>query len=487
MSGVYVREEIMTDKSHEVYDNTMALARHHRSPEVTRRRLLQVSAGAAALAATWDPGEVRADMQGAIVVYQPSGQRLDGVARAILPFYEKKFPNIDVSFASIPLGDYVNKQISLLGSKVDRFDAMCGDHSQFPAYGKMQALADLQPYLDQDPDWYTAYKADISEKYRYMYYTQKPGVEYDGFEYREPATAGQVSAIPSDGNVNLTYYRKDLFEQKGMKLPEHWDQVIDVVKELHDPDRGVYGYAASMKRDFWAGFQFYAALTAHGGDWFDKAGSGGWNPAFDTDAGHLALEHIVALQPYAHPVTANAGEDELNVAYANGSAVYGPTTWGAATLNDPNFTEFYDRWYMDLAPRGNNPEGGNHPLTGGWGYFMPTHAKYKDLGWTWIRFVNTGDDEDSSIPDARVLAGGQPARISTLERYRAEKPFFNGLLNCYPHAIPLSPPIPEAHTCLKITGEEAADAFNGVQSVDDALKAMDKRVQRLMEDGGYYG
>jgi len=35
-------------------------------------------------------------------------------------------------------------------------------------------------------------------------------------------------------------------------------------------------------------------------------------------------------------------------------------------------------------------------------------------------------------------------------------------------------------------GEEVADAVNGEKSVEAALKACDKRVHRIMEDGGYY-
>ena len=46
--------------------------------------------------------------------------------------------------------------------------------------------------------------------------------------------------------------------------------------------------------------------------------------------------------------------------------------------------------------------------------------------------------------------------------------------------------IPEANAIQALMGEEAADFVNGEKDIEAALKAMDDRTRRLMEDGGYY-
>jgi hypothetical protein len=104
--------------------------------------------------------------------------------------------------------------------------------------------------------------------------------------------------------------------------------------------------------------------------------------------------------------------------------------------------------------------------------------------------MNSGDREDIGgsplIADAIVGAGGQLSRVSTLKRWSDRKPFFNGLMESFPVCVNSSPIVPEAYAIMGAVGEEVADAVNGEKSVEAALKACDKRVHRIMEDGGYY-
>ena len=74
--------------------------------------------------------------------------------------------------------------------------------------------------------------------------------------------------------------------------------------------------------------------------------------AINTEEGYQALKVLVDLQKYAHPVSANAGEDEVNLVFAQGTALYSPLTWGTAVLNDPTYTDLHEHWHMEsLAER----------------------------------------------------------------------------------------------------------------------------------------
>ena len=156
----------------------------------------------------------------------------------------------------------------------------------------------------------------------------------------------------------MTFYRKDIFDKAGIPVPRTWPDALEAAKELHSPGTNQYGYVGAMQRSYWAGYQYYGALRSFGGALVDREEPGYWNPTVNSEEGYMALKMLVDLQQYAHPVSSNAGEDEVNTAFANGTAVYGPLTWGTAVLNDPSFTKFDRVIYADLPPAGRQREGG---------------------------------------------------------------------------------------------------------------------------------
>ena len=289
----------------------------------------------------------------------------------------------------------------------------------------------------------------------------------------------------------MTFYRRDVFEKAGIPVPVTWDEVIEACKEIHDPKNERYAYCAAMARNFWSGYQFYGALRSWGGDCFADEENRDWTVTIDSEEGYMALKYLVELQKYAHPVSANAGEDEVNQVFANGSALYSPLSWGTAVLNDPTFTELHEVWNMDVSPKGTLPKSDHRALTGGFGQFMPTWGGNRDTAFAWIKFLNSGDREDLGgsplIADAIVGAGGQLSRRSTLGRWSDRKPFFAGLLKAYPVAVVNAPVIPEA---LRHHGRHGRRSGRrgqrGQEHRGDALKDASKRTRRIMEDAGYY-
>ena len=470
-----------SDRDVRAYDNAMKRIAHYRKGAMTRRQMLKASAAAvgAALAAEFVPREVHADVGGTIVHFASAGKRLANSLRAVKPLFDKVFPNVTLEVVSKPMSEALTQINTYMRSQSDAFDVITQDHAQFAALDAMGALTDLGPYLEPFPEWLADYEEDVPENYRHMWNLPKG-----------PAPPGYIAALAPDGNAMMSFYRKDAFEKAGVAVPETWDTVLDVCKEIHDPDNERYAYCAAMARNFWAGYQYYGALRSMGGDFFVDELNKDWTPACETEEGFQALKILVDLQKFAHPVTANAGEDEVNQVFANGTALYSPLTWGTAVLNDPTFTDAHELWHMDLSPRGSGPKGAHRALAGGFGQFMPTWGGNRETAFAWIKFLNSGDREElggsPAIADAIVGAGGQLSRRSTLKRWSDRKPFFVGLMKAYPVAVVNAPVIPEAYAIMGAVGEEVADAVNEEQSVEEALKACDKRIRRIMEDSGYY-
>ena len=461
----------MDDKAHEVCQQTVRETTQFR---VTRRRMMQTAvASATPLAATWKPSEVRADVSGSVNVYASSGLRWEGSMRAAYPLFKEKYPNIDVEFVAEPIGDTFPKINVMMESQIDTFNVIYTDYGQWPSMDLKDALTPLQPFADQDPAWIEDYLNDVPREITKLYRVP-------------PEQDGELYGLTPDGNANLAAYRKDVLDKHGIAFPTTYDEWVEAAKEVHDPDNGVYAYIASLQRGAWFGFNFWATLAAHGGAWFDKMEDGYWNPTFNTEAGYAALKAMKALQAYAHPVTANATEDEVNRAFANGSALFGPNTWGTAVLNKPDFSQFPEEFHWDIPPRGTNPGGLHRALTGGLGQFIPPWSKDHQAAWEWIKWINSGDMTDPRIGKAMVEAGGQPSRVSLLKKYGEDRNFFKGLAKAMQVATPYLMLVPEAIPLVVAFGEEGADYINDQKDIEDALKAMDKRCRRIMDDSGYY-
>ena len=56
--------------------------------------------------------------------------------------------------------------------------------------------------------------------------------------------SGGFSAVPTDGWGQLLLYRKDLFQEKGLPVPDHWDGILKGAKALHNPPL-MWGFEAA--------------------------------------------------------------------------------------------------------------------------------------------------------------------------------------------------------------------------------------------------
>jgi multiple sugar transport system substrate-binding protein len=57
-------------------------------------------------------------------------------------------------------------------------------------------------------------------------------------------TGDGYGAVPADGWGQLLLYRKDLFAQKNLAIPDHWDSILAAAKALHNPPL-LWGFEAA--------------------------------------------------------------------------------------------------------------------------------------------------------------------------------------------------------------------------------------------------
>jgi len=85
--------------------------------------------------------------------------------------------------------------------------------------------------------------------------------------------AGKQVAVPVQANVQLLYYRKDLFDAAGLKPPKTLDELEAAAKRLHNPP-SVYGFVARGRKTQ-APYTWSHWLYANGGSWLSPDGKPG--------------------------------------------------------------------------------------------------------------------------------------------------------------------------------------------------------------------
>src|SRR5262245_9205491 len=140
----------------------------------------------------------------------------EDVLRANLPEFEEK-TGIKVVVDAAPFGDLYKKQLLSL-STGGRYDVLFMDEPWIPPLSEF-----LLPLNERIKT------LDVAD---FVPTTVASGA-FQGTQY----------AVPVDPNVQLLVYRKDLFEQKGLKPPATWDELLADAKALHDPARQQYGIA----------------------------------------------------------------------------------------------------------------------------------------------------------------------------------------------------------------------------------------------------
>jgi ABC-type glycerol-3-phosphate transport system substrate-binding protein len=446
---------------------------------LNRRQMLQRGAalGLSAAALSGLLGDARRAAaqtpSGHLVSWAPSGQRWELPQKAVYPLFQEKFPDITIEWVAEPIADYIGRTVIEMSAKSDKFDILHDDYNVVPQLIALGSLEPLQPYLEADKEYMDDILADVPENVMDLY-RDKPA-----------ADGGVLYGLPPDSNCQLQYYRVDVLQQAGIDKPaETWDDAIEIAKTL--AESGTKQTGTTLRRGLFAGGVFITILRSYGGDWFDKMEPGAFNPTLNTDAGNSALQVLLALKPYLEDSALNASDDESNPAMANGTWTYAPVQWGGTTMNDPNFTEFYEVWETTRVPKG-TVEGGDHrPHMGGLGMLVPAYSHNKDAAWEFVKFCCSGDKQDPAIGKAWVEGTGQPARASLLKEYAPLRAHFPALQESLPTAMRY-PAIPESNALYEAVGNEVAAVMTGEKDAEAALADMDAAVKQIMQDAGYYG
>jgi sorbitol/mannitol transport system substrate-binding protein len=316
----------------------------------------------------------------------------------------------------------------------------------------------------------------------------------DGLSYN-----GKLYAIPFNAESSMLMYRKDLFDEKGLTMPEQptYDDIVKFADALSDKSKGIYGITLRGKPGWGENMAFVdTLLNTFGATWFDMS----WKPTIETPEWKKAITFYVDLMRKDGPPGASAnGFNENLTLFAGGrAAMWIDATSGAGPLYDKAQSQVSDKVAYASAPVAVTPNG-SHWLWS-WALAIPKAAKQPDAA---LKFALWATSKEYILLAAED--GGWPTvppgtRKSTYDNpeYQKAAPFAAVTLKAMQTADPTNPcikkvpyigvqfvGIPEFQSIGTQVGQNISAALAGKTTVAEALKASQAEAERAVKQGGY--
>jgi sorbitol/mannitol transport system substrate-binding protein len=310
---------------------------------------------------------------------------------------------------------------------------------------------------------------------------------------------GKLYALPFYGESSMLMYRKDLFDEKGLKMPDQptYDDIAKFADALTDKSKGQYGITLRGQPGWGENMAFLGTLiNTFGATWFDMS----WKPTIDTPEWQKAITYYIDLLKKSGPpgATSNGFNECLTLMTSGKAGMWIDATVAGGMLENAKQSQVAGKMGYSQAPIQLTPNG-SHWLWS-WAFAIPKSAKQaeaaqKFAGWAtskeYIKLVADDLGWGSVPPGTRKSLYDNP-------EYQKAAPFAATTLQAMQSADPTNPAIkkvpytgiqfvgiPEFQSIGQVTGQQIAGALAGKLTVDQALKNSQNAAQRAMIQGGY--
>lgn len=279
--------------------------------------------------------------------------------------FEKQNPGIKLKFVQLPENQARAKITSSVATKGGEFDVVMISNYETAQWAKNGWLENLQPYIDKSKGYD---RADFIPSIR------------DSLSYQD-----SMYAVPFYGESSFLAYRKDLFAQAGLKMPEHptWQQIADFAAKLDDEKNGMAGICLRGKPGWGESLApFNTVVNTFGGRWFDED----WNAQLTSPEFRAATKFYVDLvREHGQVGASSAGFSECGTKYGQGqAAMWYDATVMAGTNENPEESKVVGKSGYTAAPV-NKTEQSGWLYT--WSLAMPKVTEHKDDAWKFMRWM----------------------------------------------------------------------------------------------------
>ena len=390
--------------------------------------------------------------------------------------FEQKNPDIKLNWVVLEENVLRQRATTDITTGSGQFDVMMIGAYEAPQWGKRGWLTPM-----------TNLPADYDEKD--VIKTVRDSLSYNGTLY----------ALPFYAESSMTFYRKDLFAAKGLKMPPKptYDQIAQFADKLTDKAAGVYGICLRGKAGWGENMAYLTTVVnTFGGSWFDEK----WNAQLTSPEWKKAVNFYVDLMKRDGPpgASSNGFNENLTLMSSGKCAMWIDATVAAGMLYNKQQSQVADKIGFAAAPTEVTPNG-SHWLWA-WSLAVPKTSKQQDAAKKFVEWATSKPYIALVAKDEGWASVPPGTRESTYNRpeYVQAAPFAEFVVNAIKSADPLHPTakpvpytgvqfvgIPEFQSFGTVVGQSISGALAGQMSVDQALAAGNATAQRAVRQAGY--
>ncbi len=295
----------------------------------------------------------------------------------------------------------------------------------------------------------------------------------------EPALYG----LPQEFNIEYgaVLVNTEIAEAMGVTLPdplEGWATWDDLIADTALLTEGDLDFMTRAGFHFTSGdaipFMFYSLIAQQGGQFYDEA-TGTFS--IDTEEGRAALELMVSMVQDHNLVSPELFGDEVNWigdAFFTDQAATGLIGPWVVPEYGADFPEYYDKLtYIRMPSLGEEPV---FVADSGWGLSVSVNSQVQEAAWEFIKFAATDAESalawniaSGTLPALRELVEDEAVREAFVE----PQPWVAPFLEIFPYGTFMGHLPDRDLLWYDITGPHVINAMIGLESVDEALAAME--------------
>jgi sorbitol/mannitol transport system substrate-binding protein len=396
--------------------------------------------------------------------------------KKLSPAFEKANPDIKLNWVILEENVLRQRATTDITTNSGQFDVVTIGTYEAPQWGKrgwLSPMTNLPANYDLD---------DVVK-------TARDGLSYNGTLY----------ALPFYVESSMTYYRKDLFQAAGLKMPDAptYDQIKQFADKLTDKSKGQYGICLRGKAGWGENMAYVSTVVnTYGGEWFNEK----WQAQLDTPEWKKAVTFYSDLLKNDGPpgASSNGFNENLTLMSSGKCAMWIDATVAAGMLYNKAQSQVADKIGFAAAPVAVTPKG-SHWLWS-WSLAIPKTSKQQDAAKKFAAWATSKEYIEMVGKDEGWASVPPGTRKSTYARpeYKQAAPFGDFVLKAIEtadpndatlHKVPYSGiqfvGIPEFQSFGTVVGQSIAGVVAGQSSVDQALKAGNAAADRAVKQAGY--
>lgn len=376
----------------------------------------------------------------------------------------------------------ITQDVGLGGGQYDLFTIGAQDSAVYLNNGWTEPLDEmLNKMSDEDKSWYDL--DDVFPVVRDSLSSESKG----------------LGALPFYAETTLLFYNKDIFQAKGLTMPENptWEQVYDLAKAAQSKEDGIAGIALrGLPGSGQNMFIFSSIANAFGAQYYDE----NWNATFNTPEMKNAIEFykkILADAGQAGP-TSTGYTEALNLMSTGKAAMWYDASVSAGTLANSKDSSVSGKIGYAMAPLQVKQDATN--TIGGWGIAINASSKNKDAAFKFLTWATSKEYINLVGEKKGWESAPSGTRISTYdnEKYKQagdfaditkkailQVDFFNPSVNKTPYTGNSIPNMAEYSSWGEQIAQLLASYLVGQKNIDSVLNEGQKILTDVAVSGKY--